>query len=634
VTDLLAFSVVGIVTGAVYAVAASGLVVTYTTSGIFNFAHGAIGMFMAFVFWELDVRQGWPTLLALLLVLFVLAPLLGATIERVLVRKLHGTSMGVALVVTLALLVILLGIAQSIWSPQQARTLAPFFNTSDIEIAGVIVSAHELIVIGVAAATAVFLRLLLFHTRIGITMRAVVDDRELGGLNGVYPERVSQLAWALGASLAALAGILLAPAITLNHLGLTLLVVNGYAAAMLGRLRSLPLTFAGALILGLAEAYAIGYGSSFRLLGDLKPILPTIFLFAVLVFLPQVRMRAGRLVGARTPRVPGLRESVIAAVVFVAFIAILSTGLSQFWTFTVASALVTGMVMLSLVLLTGYAGQVSLMQMAFVGVGALTMGRLGDGGSPLGLLLAAAFAAVFGAVVALPALRLRDIYLALTTLAFALFGEWAFNQTWLFGRGGILGVDRVHFGFRLDSEGSQLILAAVAFSLAGILVLAIRRGHFGRRLAAMRDSPTACSTLGLNLVSTKAAVFAVSAAIAGVAGALFGSVRTSVSAVDFVMLQSLFTFLVAMIGGITTVTGALFGGVFLALVPELQKHITVENIQFLGIGLAAIGLANEPNGVAGNLADAGERIREAFRGRREPRETVEAEAPTEEVLVG
>ena len=632
-TDLLAFTVVGIVTGAVYAVSASGLVVTYTTSGIFNFAHGAIGMFMAFVYWHLDVRAGWPTPVALIVVLFVLAPLMGAVIEGLLIRNLRAATTGVTLVVTLALLVLLLGLASEIWSPQQARIVAPFFNDAEVKIAGVIVSAHELVTIAIAGVIAIFLRLFLFRTRLGITMRAIVDDRELGGLNGVYPERVSQFAWAIGASLAALAGILLAPAITLNHLGLTLLVVNGYAAAMLGRLRSLPWTFTGALILGLADAYVTGYGSSLPVISDLKPVLPTIFLFAVLLSLPEVRMRAGRVVGIVAPRVPAFRESLVRSGVFVAAVAVLSLFLSEFWTFTLASALITGMVLLSLVLLSGYAGQVSLMQMAFVGVGALVMGRLGGDGSILGVLLAGAVAAAFGAVVALPALRVRDIYLALTTLAFALFGEWAFNQPWLFNRGGILEVGRLDLGFSLESESSQLILAAVAFSLTAIAVLAIRRGPFGRQLGAMRDSPTACTTLGLNLVATKATTFAASAAIAGVAGALFGGLRTSVTANDFSMLQSLFAFLIVTIGGITTVSGALFGGVSLAIMPEIAKNVGVEQLQPLGIGLAAIGLAQNPHGVVGQITHGVEQLRETVRARR-GREVPPAhdDAPTE-VLV-
>jgi branched-chain amino acid transport system permease protein len=271
------------------------------------------------------------------------------------------------------------------------------------------------------------------------------------------------------------------------------------------------------------------------------------------------------------------------------------------------------------------------MQMAFVGVGALAMGRLSGDGTILGVLAAAALAAAFGAIVALPALRLRDLYLALTTLAFALFAEWAFNQPWLFSRGGILAVPRLKLGIRFSSEQSQVILVGVAFAAIAIGVLAIRRSTYGRRLAAMRDSPIACATLGMNLVASKTTVFALSAAIAGVAGALFGGMRTSVSATDFVMLQSLFLFLVATIGGINTVTGALLGGAFLALVPELQKQLPFENVLYYGIGLAAIGLARNPNGVAGDLAKAGEQIRGLIAARRtndrEPTEVIPSPRP-------
>jgi len=616
VTNLLAFTIVGVVTGCIYAVAALGLVVTYTTAGVFNLAHGAVGMFMAFVYWELRVRHHWPTPVALIVVLFVLAPLLGAAIERTLVRRLHGSPVRVTLVVTLALLVILLKASESIWKPTSARTLSPFFLGHHVKIAGVVVTAHELITLAVAALTAAGLRLLLYHTRIGVTMRATVDDRELITLNGAHPERVSQLAWALGATLAAAAGILIAPTLTLAHLPLTLLVINGYAAAFLGRLRNLPLTFAGALILGLGEAYTIGYGSSFKLLGEMKPILPTIFLFAVIVFIPHARLRAGRIVGARTPHVPGLRSSLVGAAALVGAVAFLSMRLSEFWLFTVASAFVAGIMMLSLVLLTGYAGQVSLTQVAFVGIGALAMGRLAPGGSVLGLLMAAVMAGAVGAVIALPALRLQDLYLGLSTLAFAEFVEWYFNQRWTLDLGGLLAIHRLKVpGFYFHSEQSQLILVTVVFALAGVLVLAIRRSAYGRRLIAMSDSPIACGTIGLNLVATKTTVFAISAAIAGLAGALFGGLHTSVSAGDFVMFQSLVLFLLATIGGLTTVSGALAGGMFLVLLPELQKHIHFDNLQYFGIGLAAIFLAEDPNGFGGNLSLWREQIR-AWRRRR------------------
>jgi branched-chain amino acid transport system permease protein len=510
-----------------------------------------------------------------------------------------------------------------------------FFPGTQFNVAGIVVTFHQVTVVAVAILTAIFLRLLLFRTRVGIAMRAVVDNRELAGLNGALPERVSQLAWVIGAVLAATAGVLLAPELRLDHLGLTLLVVNGYAAAMLGRLKSLPLTFAGAVALGLVGSYAVSYAGKYDFLSwlaDIKRILPTIFLFLILVFFPQVRLRVGRVAGAKAPRVPGLRQSVISGIVFVAAIAVVSRMLSQVWLFNVGSALVIGMVMLSLVLLTGYSGQVSLMQMAFVGVGAITMGRVLGGDSIFGIVAAGVVAAAFGALVALPALRLQDLYLALTTLAFALFAEWAFDQPWAFDTGGITEVGRLRLpGVRFGSEESQMVLLAAAFAGMGILVLAIRRGTFGRRLAAMRDSPTACSMLGLNLVSTKTAVFAVSAGMAGVAGALFGGLRTTVGTTDFVMLQSLFVFLLAMFGGITSVTGALIGGAISALLPQVQEDYFPDlQLQGLAIGIGAIVISRYPNGFAGIFSD----LRDRFAARPAPAgEPAAAKPPAEPELV-
>jgi branched-chain amino acid transport system permease protein len=122
-TTFLAYTIIGLATGCIYALTASGLVVTYTTSGIFNFAHGAIGMVMAFTFWELTVDHGWPQWLGLIVVLGIFAPLLGATIERVLMRRLHGATTSTQLVVTLGLLLSLIGLATLRWDPTEPRVL-------------------------------------------------------------------------------------------------------------------------------------------------------------------------------------------------------------------------------------------------------------------------------------------------------------------------------------------------------------------------------------------------------------------------------------------------------------------------------------------------------------------------------
>ena len=258
-TEFFAFTITGLVVGCIYALLSSGLVVTYTTSGIFNFAHGAIGMIAAFTYWQFHIAWGWPPYLALPVVLLVVSPLMGVAIERVLIRPLRGAPVDLTLVTTMGLLLLLVGIGQWIWAPGTARRLPQFFEQSKpLSLPGVQISRNQLIVVAVAIAVAVGLRLLFAKTRIGIALRAVVDDPDLLAMAGARPARIQALSWALGSALAGLAGILLAPLVTLDALLLTLLVVNGYSAAMVGRLKSLPATAAGGLLLGLLQPMTPG----------------------------------------------------------------------------------------------------------------------------------------------------------------------------------------------------------------------------------------------------------------------------------------------------------------------------------------------------------------------------------------
>ena len=598
-SEFLSFTVFGVVTGAIYAVAASGLVVTYATSGIFNVAHGAIGMLMAFTYWELRINHDWPAPIALILVVVILAPLLGGIIEKVLVRGLRGASVATSLVVTVGLMVAFIGLAQNIWDPDTARSLPGFFAPNKFKVAGVNVTWHEASTILAAVALAAFLYILLNRTRIGIAMRAVVDDRNLLGLTGARPDQVSMLSWAVGAAMASVAGILLAPVLQMDVIVLTLLVVNGYAAAMVGRLRSLPLTFLGALILGLVESYTIAYVNPSGWLIGLRPSLPTIFLFAALLALPEARLRAGRLVGAVMPRVPGFRRSLSGSFILVAFAGVLSYALSSADLIRAGQGLALGIIMLSLVLLTGYGGQVSLCQMTFAGVGAFAMGKYGGDGSMIGLVLAGVLAAVVGGIVALPSLRLQGLYLALSTMAFALLMEkMFFTQDAVFGNFGSRNVGRLDLpGLSFDSDKAYFVLLAIMFSAFGMFVLAIRRGSFGRVLAAMRDSPVACATLGLSLTRTKLAVFMIAAGMAGIGGAMLGGLRSTAGATDFLMLQSLPLLLLAVIGGITSVGGALVGGILFAL-PNIVDIEWVGTLQPLWTGIAAVTMGRNPNGLA------------------------------------
>ena len=259
---LLTYTILGLVTGAVYGIAASGLVLTYTTSGIFNFAQGAMAMLAAFTYWQFRYGWNWPAPLALFTVLVVLAPLLGIVLYVVIMRGLRQTADVTKIVVTIGIMLGLIALAQWIWNPGVPRTDQLFFgNAAKFKFLGVYVTDHEAIALGCGVLIAVGIRLLFTSTRTGVAMRAVVDNPALLQLNGGRPERLAAFSWALGGALAALAGILITPISggTLDVHVLTLLVLDSIAAAMFGRLRSIWLTFAGALVLGLASTYVLGY---------------------------------------------------------------------------------------------------------------------------------------------------------------------------------------------------------------------------------------------------------------------------------------------------------------------------------------------------------------------------------------
>ncbi|MBM3673681.1 MAG: ABC transporter permease [Actinobacteria bacterium] len=606
----LTFTIVGLTLAAIYAIIASGLVLTYTTTGIFNFAHGAAGMLAAFTYWQLRYDWGWSAPIALFVVLLVLAPLFGVLLETVIMRGLQGTTETVKLVVSISLLLFMIGLAQLIWRPGVSRPMPSFFEgRTPIDLGPTTITWHQAITIAVAIAVAIGLRIFLTRARIGIAMRAAVDDRSLTMLNGARPNRVSMLAWALGTSLAALGGILIAPGPGLEAASLSLLIVSAYAAAVFGRLRSLPMTFVGAIVVGLAEGYLAGYLPQNQYLTGFRIASPAIILFIVLLVLPNPRLR-GRMTRSREffP-MPTITGGLGFALTLVVAAVMLATTLSDADLITYGRVFPIGIVALSLVPLAGFAGQISLCQLSFAGIGAIVMAHLGAGGDPLALVWAVLIAAAVGAVVALPALRLSGIYLALGTAAFAvILDRWVFNlpRFEVFGlfevnlfAGGSVAVDPIRaFGTEFDDPASQMIIAAVAFALVALLVVWIRRGRLGRRLLAMKDSEAACATLGLNLLRTKLTVFALSAGIAGLGGALYATQLTSVQPGNFELVQSLQVFALTVVGGIGAVGGALFAAVSLYAFLPLLTTLWPATVRWVGLlpGATGIGLGRNPNG--------------------------------------
>jgi branched-chain amino acid transport system permease protein len=600
VSNFLQYTVFGIMLGSGYAIAATGLVVTYTTSGVFNFAQGAVGMIAAFGYWELVTAHHVPVLVALVIILILGASIAGAFVERVLMRRLHGASAERPVMVTLGLMVILTGLAAIIWSPSTQRTVGYMIN-GQFRLVGINIEYQYVLIIGVAIAVAIGLRALFYGTRTGYALRAVVDDPELVAMSGASPNRMSQYGWILGFMMAALAGVLLASTQTtgLNIEAMTLLVVSGYAAAIVGRLKNVAVTFIAAVGIGLLENYVVNYllphlPQSF--VPDVTIALPMVFLFIALVMLPSVRLRAvGRLTTMRAPRVPSGTESLVAGAVFfvVAVAAALAFDNTEFKGTTVLTlggvVMTLGIVGLSLILVTGYSGQVSLCQFSFMGIGAFVMGKVAGGGSLLGLVAATAVCAAVGALIALPTIRLRDLYLALATFAFAdAVANGFFTDTHIYGSGGV-NIGRIVLpGLSFGGDAAEFLMVSVFFVLAAWMVLAIRRSLFGRRLVALNDSPAAYATVGLNIGFTKVAVFAIAAGMAGLAGALYGTVQQTVGTSDFDIFPGIIFVLFVTIWSIRTVSGAFLAALTYVVLNQLWPSGLG---LFAGIGIILIGRA-------------------------------------------
>ncbi len=379
----------------------------------------------------------------------------------------------------------MLGLAQLVWPEGESRNLVPYFAGKTITIFDTPVDVHRVIMVVVAVVVALALWLFTRFTRAGVTMRAVVDDRSLLQLNGGRPFLMSMLSWAIGSALAAIAGILIAPVRSLEAISLTLLVVTAYAAAAVGRLKSIPLTFLGALILGLSESYLKGYIPSdakigFFQLDKLGSAVSPLLLFAALFFIPQARLRAS---GGRRHeqwRLPTMRTALIGGVVLIVSTIGVIQLIQPVNQLFVRDGLFIAVVALSLVPLTGFAGQISLAQMTFAGLGGVIAGVMGAHLSPWGAIVGVAVTAVVGAIVALPALRLQGIYLALATAAFSMLMYEVFFLQDSIMPGNTRQVPPLKIGgIEVSSNGVQCVVLAVAFALVGIGLVALASRRVG-----------------------------------------------------------------------------------------------------------------------------------------------------------
>jgi branched-chain amino acid transport system permease protein len=606
VTTFLVYLIIGITVGGVYAIAATGLVVTYKTSRIFNFAYGSTGVVVAFIYYQMRVVWGWPSYIALAVSVLLIAPAIGILLDRLLMRHLQQASIAVKLVATLALSLLIQGIALCIWG-STLRTMPTLFSASTFSpLHGLNISYNQAGTTLIALAVAGGMWYLLHRTRLGVTMRAVVDDTDLGELNGIDPRRITGFSWALGTSLAGLAAILVAPQLTLSIQSLSVIVVTAYAAAIIGRLTSVAWTFAGGLLLGILSALLTGYlPPANEFLSDLAQAAPFAIMFAMLVIFRRETNALERADFIDVGSPPPLRTTLLVAGAGVGLSFVVGPNLTNFYAYVVATALIYALVLLSLVLITGVSGQISLAQFSFVGIGAVLMGHLSQS-MPylLALIVAVLLTAIIGAVIALPALRLRGLYLALATFAFAVMMDQVVfpNSAVIPDATQTLAVPSPSiFGLHLQSASSQIPLLTLLVGAVGVGILVIRRGRSGRSLTALRDAPVAASSLGMNLVRTRVLVFAAASGIAGMAGCFFGGIQGSVSATEFTYPLSLDALLILAIQGVSSVAGAIVGAAFygiafLVLPQWITNQGLLQVLQPLLIGLGVLNLAIAPGG--------------------------------------
>jgi ABC-type branched-subunit amino acid transport system ATPase component/branched-subunit amino acid ABC-type transport system permease component len=535
VHELLPFIVYGLVTGSVYGLAGTGLVLTYKTSGIFNFGYGALATAAAYLFYWLNVVHGLNWQLSAAISVLGAGLVMGLLMELI-ARQLSRQTTTMQIVGTVGLIVLVQGLVSIKFGadPLVVPQFIPHgFET--FEVFDTPVSYAQLTITLVAVAAVAAMYTLFRFTRTGLAMRAVVDNPDLLDTKGTNPISIRRAAWIIGSLFAALSGVLLAPVVGLDSIALTFLVVQAFGAAAVGRFTNIPITLIGGLVIGIAASLSTKYVLDITWLSGFGPSVPFIVLFIALLATPRGKLvQASQLVTRpvvqwRAPlAVQGAGALIVLAVLLT--VPMFAGTHLPFWN----TALSRVVLFLSLGLLIRTSGQVSLCQVAFAAIGAVAFSQLAvNAGLPwlVAVLLGALVAVPIGAMLAIPAIRLSGLFLALATFGFGILVEQMFyGRSFMFtptasGRA----MPRPSFATG-DKSFYYVILAFVV--VAALLIVAIHRMRLGRMLRGMADSPLAVSILGLSTNVTKTLVFCISAYLAAIAGILYGCSVTVASASD------------------------------------------------------------------------------------------------------
>jgi sulfate-transporting ATPase len=616
-STFLKFFILGMGAGVLYALYAQGLVLIYKASSVVNFSQGAVGLCGAYVYWALQPRQSFVVAaaagilvsagLGLATQLLVLGPMErrgSSPLQRVI------ATLGVLAVVQQALL-LRYGTDTRLYPSLVPRR--PWKLSSDL-----IVSSDRFYLLLVGAVLSSVLWLVYRYTRFGMATSATAENATASAALGWSPTLIKAVNWSVGGGLAGLAAILIGSLTGLSPNTGWLTIVPALAAAMVGNFSSFPLTFAGGLLIGILESESTHY----------LPLWTTATPFLVIITLLVARGRPLPLRGHLTDRLPSIgkarpRPALIALAAVGTFVSI--QVFTAAWTSALTTSLVVGLLALSLVVVTGYGGQISLAQYALAGIGALIAGRLGDAASlPFlpAVLIGTLGAVAVGVVVGLPALRVRGVSLAIVTLGLGLAIQSVVlgNPNWTGGpiRGTELPAPDI-FGWDIESFAhpkAYAIVCLLAFVLATLAVANLRRGRAGRRLLAVRDNERAAASIGVSVFEAKLYAFAVASGLAGLAGGLFAFRNPHVNFGQFDVFSSITLVSLAVIGGIGFVGGSAVAGAAAAvgIVAQVLSHwfeTTDYFVLVLGV-LLLVQLVVVPDGVAADVARVAEGLRARF----------------------
>ena len=591
-TEHLNFLLLGLGNGAVFAALAMALVVTYRSSGVLNFATGALALQGAYTYAFL--RQGQllnpippfdPTIdlgrpmgfFPAMIVAVAIEALVGVVLYVAVFRFLRNAVPVAKAVASLGVMLLLTAlVAEQVGTNQ--TLVGKIFPTQTFTVGGVRVIGDRLWLAVTIIGIALVLGALYKFTGFGLSTRAA-SETEIGALvSGVSAERVAVLNWAIGAAVAALAGVLIAPLTPLLPGTYTLFIVPALAAAVLGRFSALAPAVAGGLAIGMLQAEVVFLRGSHSWLpsSGTGELIPLCIVLVVLVVRGRPLPTRGMLIQETLGRAPRPKNLWAPGIVGTATALIALFALKGSFRAALIYSFIVGIISLSLVVVTGYAGQVSLAQLTLAGVAGFLLSGLTTTWSvpfPIAPVLAALGATVVGVVVGLPAIRIRGLLVAIVTLMLAVGVEavWFRNNDFNGGVRGAKVASPTLFGIDLGI-GSGAAYPRAAFGLLCVSVLVgvavfvarLRASSFGSAMLAVRANERSAAASGISVVRVKLLSFAIAAFIAGLGGSLLAYDQQTVTFQSFSALGGLDLFTTAYLAGITSVSGGILAGVIAA----------------------------------------------------------------------